>query len=318
MGGRSSVSYLVLVLALFSLGAEAKVHFHKWKVNYQTWAPDCVPVNIISINGEYPGPTIRALEGDTVVVQLENLMPTENVVIHWHGIRQKGSPWDDGTASMSQCAINAGETYYYKFVADRPGTYFYHGHYGLQRSAGFYGSLIVDASGKEPFTYHGELSIVLNDWWHKSTYEQAVGLSSNPFVWVGEPQSLLIEGRGKYNCSATSKSCNATNTQCSPYILPVQPGNTYRLRIASVTSLSALNFLIQGHKMRVVEADGHYVEPVEVDNLDVLLWRIVFRSDNSKPGSLSELLGGCKHSPPQRCHRAPCGTTTPTAEPWPK
>ncbi|KAH9295256.1 hypothetical protein KI387_038844 [Taxus chinensis] len=269
MGGRSSVSYLVLVLALFSLGAEAKVHFHKWTVNYQTWAPDCVPVNIISINGEYPGPTIRAREGDTVVVQLENLMPTENVVIHWHGIRQRGSPWDDGTASMSQCAINAGETYYYKFVADRPGTYFYHGHYGLQRSAGFYGSLIVDAAGKEPFTYHGELSIVLNDWWHKSTYEQAVGLSSNPFVWVGEPQSLLIEGRGKYNCSATSRSCNATNTQCSPYILPVKPGNTYRLRIASVASLSALNFLIQGHKMTVVEADGHYVEPVEVDNLDV-------------------------------------------------
>ena len=70
----------------------------------------------------------------------------------------------------------------------QPGTYFYHGHYGLQHSEGIYRSLIVDAKGKEPFTYHGELSIVLNDWWHKSTYEQAVGLSSNPFVWVGEPQ----------------------------------------------------------------------------------------------------------------------------------
>ncbi|XP_057813004.2 L-ascorbate oxidase [Cryptomeria japonica] len=263
------VLFLLFVLFSFAAESEAKVHFHKWKVNYQTWAPDCVPVTIISINGEYPGPTIRAREGDTVVVQLENLMPTENVVIHWHGIRQIGTPWDDGTASMSQCAIFAGETYVYKFVVDRPGTYFYHGHYGLQRSAGFYGSLIVDAKGKEPFTYDGELSIVLNDWWHKSTYEQAVGLSSNPFVWVGEPQSLLIEGRGKFNCSATSKSCNATNTQCSPYVLPVQPGNTYRLRIASVASLSALNFLIQGHKMTVVEADGHYVEPFEVDNLDV-------------------------------------------------
>ncbi|XP_057812947.2 L-ascorbate oxidase [Cryptomeria japonica] len=276
MASRVSVVYepsvyyvLFLLLAFLSFSVEAKVHFHKWKVNYQTWAPDCVEVTIISINGQYPGPTIRAREGDTVVVQLENLMPTENVVIHWHGIRQIGTPWDDGTASMSQCAIYSGETYVYKFVVDRPGTYFYHGHYGLQRSAGFYGSLIVDAAGKEPFTYHGELSIVLNDWWHKSTYEQAAGLSSNPFVWVGEPQSLLIEGRGQYNCSATSKSCNATNTQCSPYILPVQPGNTYRLRIASVASLSALNFVIQGHKMTVVEADGHYVEPFEADNLDV-------------------------------------------------
>ena len=70
------------------------------------------------------------------------------------------------------------------------GTYFYHGHLGLQRSAGFYGSLIVDvAKGeKEPFQYDGELSIILNDWWHKSAIEQGVGLSSDPFRWVGEPQ----------------------------------------------------------------------------------------------------------------------------------
>ncbi|GLJ51145.1 hypothetical protein SUGI_1088670 [Cryptomeria japonica] len=160
---------------------------------------------------------------------------------------QIGTPWNDGTPSISQCAIYSGETYVYKFVVDRPGTYFYHGHYGLQRSAGFYGSLIVDAAGKEPFTYDGELSIVLNDWWHKSTYEQAEGLFSNPFRWVGEPQIY----------------------HCSPFVLPVRSGNTYRLRIAGVASLSSLNFLIQGHKMTVVEADGHYVEPFEVDNLDV-------------------------------------------------
>ncbi|XP_059068772.1 L-ascorbate oxidase-like [Cryptomeria japonica] len=192
MAGRVSVVYLFSVLffmlTLLSFDTEAKVHFHKWKVIYQTWAPDCVEVNIISINGQYPGPTIRATEGDTIAVEIENLMPTENVVIHWHGIRQIGTPWSDGTASISQCAIYSGETYVYKFVVDRPGTYFCHGHYGLQRSAGFHGSLIADAVGKEPFTYDGELSIILNDWWHESTSEQAVGLSSNPFVWVGEPQ----------------------------------------------------------------------------------------------------------------------------------
>ncbi|GLJ51162.1 hypothetical protein SUGI_1088880 [Cryptomeria japonica] len=237
-------------------GDEAKEHNYTWKVNYQTWAPDCVQVNIISINEQYPGPTIRARQGDNITVKLENLMPTENVVVHWHGIRQNGTPWDDGTASMSQCAIYSGDTYVYNFTVDR-------------RTAGLYGMLIVDAAGKEPFTYDGELSIILSDWWHKSTYEQAVGLSSNPLVWVGEPQSLLINGTGQFNCSATNKYCNATNTQCSPLVSPVQPGKTYRLRIASVASLAALNFVIQGHNMTVVEADGHYVEPVEVDNLDV-------------------------------------------------
>ncbi|GLJ51152.1 hypothetical protein SUGI_1088780 [Cryptomeria japonica] len=265
--------FVVMAALLMSPMCQGIVHYHKWKINYQNWSPDCMQLPVISINGQYPGPTIRARAGDTVMVQLENQMPTENVVIHWHGIRQIGSPWNDGTPSMSQCAINTGETYTYKFIVDRPGTYFYHGHYGLQRSAGLYGSLIVDPAGKEPFSYDGELSIVLNDWWHASTYEQAVGLSSTPFVWIGEPQSLLIEGRGKFNCSPvsadSSSTCNATHTQCTPHILSVKSGKTYRLRIASVASLSALNFLIQGHKMTIVEADGHYVEPVELENLDV-------------------------------------------------
>ncbi|GLJ51146.1 hypothetical protein SUGI_1088680 [Cryptomeria japonica] len=189
--------------------------------------------NIISINGQYPGPTIRAREGDTVVVQLENLMSTENVVIHWHGIRQIGTLWDDGTPSISQCAISFNMEY---------------------------------AAGKEPFTCDGELRIVLNDWGHKSTYEQAVGLSSNPFRWVGEPErdedNTTVQQQLKIHAMLQTP-------QCSPLVLLVRSGNTYRLCIASVASLSSLNFLIQGQKMTVVEADGHYVETVEVDNLDV-------------------------------------------------
>ena len=76
------------------------------------------------------------------------------------------------------------------YVIVQPGTYFYHGHYGMQRSAGLYGSIhVAVANGvKEPFSYHGELSVVLNDWWHKSHQEQSTGLASIPFVWVGEPQ----------------------------------------------------------------------------------------------------------------------------------
>lgn len=74
------------------------------------------------------------------------------------------------------------------------GTYFYHGHLGMQRSAGLYGSLIVDvAEGeKEPFHYDGEFDLLLSDWWHESVHEQEVGLSSNPFRWIGEPQVFLF------------------------------------------------------------------------------------------------------------------------------
>lgn len=74
------------------------------------------------------------------------------------------------------------------------GTYFYHGHFGMQRAAGLFGSIIVSLPpGKtEPFAYDSELSILLNDWWHKSIYQQELGLDSIPFQFVGEPQVCIL------------------------------------------------------------------------------------------------------------------------------
>ncbi|KAJ7948985.1 L-ascorbate oxidase [Quillaja saponaria] len=262
-----------LFIAFVSVSkVEARYRHYKWEVKYQYKSPDCFKKLTISINGRSPGPTILAQQGDTIVVELKNSLLTENLAVHWHGIRQIGSPWSDGTEGVTQCPILPGDNFIYKFVVDRPGTYLYHAHYGLQKEAGLYGSIIVSVPSNvsEPFTYDYDHSIILNDWYHKSTHEQATGLSSIPFGWVGEPQSLLINGRGKFNCSLSSLVagvCNALNPECSPYVLTVIPGKTYRLRIGSLTSLSAISFGMQGHNLTVVEADGHYVEPFVVKNI---------------------------------------------------
>ncbi|CAL5039067.1 unnamed protein product [Urochloa decumbens] len=257
----------------------AKARHFKWEISNIFWSPDCEEKVVIGINGQFPGPTIRARVGDTIHVELKNALHTEGVVIHWHGIRQIGTPWADGTAAISQCAINPEETFTYRFVVDRPGTYFYHGHYGMQRAAGLYGSLIVDvAEGEEePFKYDGELNLLLSDWYHESIHTQMVMLSSKPFRWIGEPQSLLINGRGQFNCSmaaahtpgATQCPAAAVNRQCAPVVLPVLPNKTYRLRLASTTSLASLNLAIGNHKLTVVEADGNYVDPFAVDDIDL-------------------------------------------------
>ncbi|KAG6629508.1 L-ascorbate oxidase-like isoform X2 [Carya illinoinensis] len=255
-----------ILLPFIRLSSGAKTRHFKWEVEYMYWSPDCIENVVMGINGQFPGPTIRAKAGDTVVVELTNKLPTEGVVIHWHGIRQLGTPWADGTAFISQCAINCGETFHYRFKVDR-------------RSAGLYGSLIVDvAEGeKEPFHYDGEFNLLLSDWWHKSVHEQEVGLSSNPFRWIGEPQSLLINGRGQYNCSLAAQYSNTNssqcklrgNEQCAPQILRVRPNKTYRLRVASSTALASLNLAIGNHKMVVVEADGNYLQPFAVNDLDI-------------------------------------------------
>ncbi|XWS41527.1 hypothetical protein CRYUN_Cryun17cG0089300 [Craigia yunnanensis] len=231
----SRVILLLRLLGITALlngsGVEARIRRYKWEVKYEYRSPDCLKKLAITINGQTPGPTIRAQQNDTIIVELTNSLLTENVAIHWHGIRQ-------------------------------PGTYLYHAHYGMQRAAGLYGSIIVALPDgqSEPFTYDYDRNIILNDWYHKSTYEQAAGLSSIPFQWVEEPQSLLIHGRGRFNCSSLTTPtldpgvCNARNPDCSPFRLIVVPGKTYRLRIASLTSLSALGFQIE-------------VEPFVVQNL---------------------------------------------------
>ncbi|CAI0397288.1 unnamed protein product [Linum tenue] len=227
---------------------------------------------VMGINGKFPGPTIRVKVGDIVRVDVTNKLNTEGVVIHWHGIKQRETPWSDGTASISQCAIAPGETFTYRFTADKAGTYFYHGHYGMQRSAGLYGSLIVDVADgeKEPFEYDGEFCLLLSDYWHQNVHQQEVGLSSLPFRWINESQSLLMNGRGQYNCSLASRyNESATLPQCAPNVLSVFPNRTYRLRIASTTSLASLNLAIGNHKMYVVEADGNYVNRTEVTDIDI-------------------------------------------------
>ncbi|KAJ1381550.1 Multicopper oxidase, type 1 [Sesbania bispinosa] len=267
-----------ILLGLFHLSLGAVRHY-KFDVEYIFHKPDCIEHVVMGINGQFPAPTIRAEVGDTLHIALTNKLFTEGTVIHWHGIRQFGTPWADGTASISQCPINPGETFHYRFKVDKPGTYFYHGHYGMQRAAGLYGSLIVELpkGQKEPFQYDDEFNILLSDWWHISAHEQEVGLSSKPQRWVGEPQSFLINGRGQYNCSLAADLINTTLPQCkfkggeecAPQIFSVDPNKTYRIRIASTTSLASLNVAIGNHKMVVVEADGNYVQPVTVDSIDI-------------------------------------------------
>ncbi|XP_020575855.1 L-ascorbate oxidase [Phalaenopsis equestris] len=271
---------ITLLLFFFSLCllhsiniVEATVHHLKWEIKYEYRSPDCFKKLGITINGLSPGPTITATQGDTLVVQITNSLITENTAIHWHGIRQRGTPWSDGSQGITQCPIQPGETFIYRFVVDRAGTYIYHAHYGMQRSAGLHGLIrvLVPEGTKEPYSYDEDRSIILNDWWHKSTMEQSTGLLSLNFGWVGEPQSLLINGRGRYNCSlaGTSDVCNMTNPECSPSVLTMVSGKTYLFRIASVTSLSALNLEIEGHNMTIVESDSHYVNPVTVKNLNI-------------------------------------------------
>ncbi len=82
-------SFFFLFLSFISIPvAEATVHYHKWDVKYEFKSPDCYKKLVITINGKSPGPTILAKQNDTIIVEVKNSLLTENLAIHWHGIRQ--------------------------------------------------------------------------------------------------------------------------------------------------------------------------------------------------------------------------------------
>lgn len=122
--GISQIKFLIIyaaavtALSIVPL-AESRIRHYKWEVKYEFRSPDCYKKLVITINGRTPGPSIVANQGDTIVVELKNSLLTENVAIHWHGIRQIGTPWMDGTEGVTQCPILPGDTFVYKFVVDR-------------------------------------------------------------------------------------------------------------------------------------------------------------------------------------------------------
>ncbi|KAK7300862.1 hypothetical protein RJT34_11713 [Clitoria ternatea] len=85
--------------------ANATIRHYKWEVKYEFKSPNCYKKLVITINGQTPGPTIQPQEGTIVIVEVNNSLGTKNLAIHWHGIRQIGTPWFDGTEGITQCPI---------------------------------------------------------------------------------------------------------------------------------------------------------------------------------------------------------------------
>lgn len=88
---------LILLLSLVALAvASAKVIEQTWVISHMLVTPDGVEKLVPVVNGQYPGPELRGTAGDLVKITVINKMPVETTTIHWHGIKQDGTPWSDG------------------------------------------------------------------------------------------------------------------------------------------------------------------------------------------------------------------------------
>jgi hypothetical protein len=81
--------------------------------------------NLWGYNGQAPGPTIEAVEGDKVRIFVTNKLP-EHTTVHWHGLILPNGM--DGVGGLTQPHIKPGKTFVYEFELKKSGSFMYHPH----------------------------------------------------------------------------------------------------------------------------------------------------------------------------------------------
>lgn len=242
----------------------------------------------ITVNGSLPAPVLRLREGDLATLRVRNLLD-ETTSIHWHGILLPADM--DGVPGLSFDGIAPGETFEYRFPLRQAGTYWYHGHSGMQEMQGLYGALIVDPREPEPFRYDREHVVLLSDWsdddpmrvFHNlrkqgdyyNRQQRTVGdfwRDVRKLGWSGAWQNRRMWGQMRMNPTDLADVSAPAFTFLANGVTPAgnwtglfRPGEKVRLRFINAAAMTFFDVRIPGLKMTVVAADGQYVQPVVVD-----------------------------------------------------
>ncbi len=186
-------------------------------------------------NGQTPGPTIEAVEGDKVRIFVTNKLP-EHTTVHWHGMLLPNGM--DGVGGLTQPHIPVGKTFVYEFVLKGSGTFMYHPHSDemVQMAMGMMGSFVVHP--KDP----GFRSVDRDFAFIMSAYRFDPG-TSLPKV-----------------AEMTDFNIWTFNARVFPGIdvLPVRLGDRVRIRMANLT-MTAHPIHLHGHHFAVSCTDGGWV-----------------------------------------------------------
>jgi FtsP/CotA-like multicopper oxidase with cupredoxin domain len=234
-------------------------------------APDGREREIWSYNSQFPGPLIRAKEGETLRVRVTNELqvPTS---IHWHGMHQPGTWRMDGVDRVSGPPIAPGTQFVYEFRAKPAGTHWYHSHVGVQYGEGLFGPLVVEE--RTPIAkYDREEILLINDWFLQSGDALlAKLLDGGKEKMPGKMKMKMKEGKDVGDIPFQSGLVNGKgrapgDTKTPLTVVDVKKGETIRLRLINASSTYALRFQIDGHPLTVFATDGSAMRPVNVDNL---------------------------------------------------
>ena len=188
-------------------------------------------------NGQSPGPTIEAVEGDKVRIFVTNRLP-EHTAVHWHGQRLPNGM--DGVSGLTQPGIKPGQTFVYEFQLRRAGTFMYHPHADemTQMAMGMMGMFVVHPRDPAERRVDRDFCFLLN------------AFDIEPGSYVPKVNTML-----EFNMWAW-------NSRVFPGIDPLvaSRGDKVRVRIGNLT-MTNHPIHIHGHEFTVTGTDGGFVPP---------------------------------------------------------
>ncbi|QRW24035.1 Multicopper oxidase [Rhizoctonia solani] len=270
---------------------------YNWTISMREGAPDGFYRQMLVVNGQYPGPTIEANEGDTIIVNVKNKLPHVGTSLHWHGLFQNGTAWMDGPAGITQCPIPSGGSFTYKFkIEGQYGTYWWHAHAGGQLSDGLHGALIVHSVNdpwKRGVHYDYDQILIMGDWYHNTSAEIIKALDT-PGGYLRRqaappPYSAMFNGFGTWDCKKFGSPDTCYTRE--QFELKVYPNKKYRLRLINTAS-HGTNDIQLGRRttLDVIEADDTPISSPEVNGLHRVQthngqrYSVILKTDQGKPG----------------------------------
>lgn len=119
--------------------------YHVWAEDKELYVAEGIKFPAWVYNGFLPGPTLRATEGDRLLIHFEN-RGSKPHTIHFHGVHPANM---DGVFEL----VPRGKTFTYDFTAEPFGVFPYHCHMMPLRkhiARGLYGTLIIDPPQPRP------------------------------------------------------------------------------------------------------------------------------------------------------------------------
>jgi FtsP/CotA-like multicopper oxidase with cupredoxin domain len=188
-------------------------------------------------NGQTPGPTIEAVQGDRVRFYVTNRLP-EPTTVHWHGVRVPNGM--DGVGGLTQRYIRPGETFKYEFTLPDAGTFMYHPHVDemAQLGLGMMGMFIVHPK-KPQRRVDRDFVLMLSEW------RVPVG-TQRP-----DPREM------------TDFNLFTMNSRVFPATAPlvVRTGQRVRIRFGNLSAMHNHPIHLHGHTFVTTATDGGFVPP---------------------------------------------------------